>query len=33
VTLIGAITVQQNETAVLRFIKTAAAAFDVVKLG
>ena len=33
VTLIGAITVAQNETAVLRFIKTAAAAFDVVKLG
>lgn len=33
VTLIGAITVAQNETAVVRTIKTAAAAFDVVKLG
>jgi hypothetical protein len=33
VTLIGAIAVAQNETAVLRFVKTAAAAFDVVKLG
>ena len=33
VTLIGTITVAQNETMVVRTIKTAAAAFDVVKLG
>jgi len=33
VTLIGAITVAQNETAVLRFIKTGTATYDVVKLG
>ena len=33
VTLIGAITIAQNETAVLRNIKTGAATFDVVKLG
>ena len=33
VTLIGTITVAQNETAVVRTVKTAAAAFDVVKLG
>jgi hypothetical protein len=33
VTLIGAITVQQNETAVLRFVKTGTATYDVVKLG
>jgi hypothetical protein len=32
-TLIGAITVAQNETAVLRFVKTATAAYDVIKLG
>lgn len=33
VTLIGTITVAQNETAVLRFVKTAAATYDVIKLG
>ena len=33
VTLIGTITVAQNETAVVRTVKTAAATFDVVKLG
>lgn len=33
VTLIGTITVAQNETAVIRTVKTAAAAFDAVKLG
>jgi hypothetical protein len=32
-TLIGTITVAQNETAVLRFVKTAASAYDIVKLG
>ena len=33
VTLISAIVVAQNETAVLRFIKTGTATYDVVKLG
>ena len=33
VTLIGAIAIAQNETAVLRTIKTSSALFDVVKLG
>lgn len=32
-TLIGTITVAQSETAVLRFVKTAASAYDIVKLG
>lgn len=32
-TLIGSIAIAQNETAVLRFVKTAATAYDVVKLG
>jgi hypothetical protein len=33
VTLIGAITIAQNETAILRFVKTGTATYDVVKLG
>lgn len=33
VTLIGSIAVAQNETAVLRFVKTGTATYDVVKLG